>query len=92
MSPGRPGRFAQACLMDRASGDKERRKHGAAQGGEAAVAARRPQLRCRNNRFSVGRVRQFPPPPVFSQIRTPHVVVSWPGRPAGQGVFSAGRG
>ncbi|KAJ1215075.1 hypothetical protein NDU88_002685 [Pleurodeles waltl] len=62
MSPGRPGRFAQACFVDRASGDKERRKHGAAQGGEAAVAARRPQLRCGNNRFSVGRVRHIPPP------------------------------
>ncbi|KAJ1192532.1 hypothetical protein NDU88_001839 [Pleurodeles waltl] len=37
MSPGQPGKFAQACFVGRASGDKERWKHGAAQGGEAAV-------------------------------------------------------
>ncbi|KAJ1186664.1 hypothetical protein NDU88_003445 [Pleurodeles waltl] len=37
MSPGQPGKFAQACFVGRASGDKEHWKHGAAQGGEAAV-------------------------------------------------------
>ncbi|KAJ1091757.1 hypothetical protein NDU88_004874 [Pleurodeles waltl] len=37
MSPGQPGKFAQACFVGRASGDKKRWKHGAAQGGEAAV-------------------------------------------------------
>ncbi|KAJ1140933.1 hypothetical protein NDU88_007270 [Pleurodeles waltl] len=81
MLPGQPGRFAQACFVGWASGDKERRKHGAAQGERRLCsAASAAQVREQSVFCGAGAAIPLLPTPHLFLHKFAHRMLFFPGQ------------